>query len=246
MKQTALIYGFFGILIGLTIGFWIANAFNRNFPAPPSRQNSVSLQSDQQSQMASEKLSREEVKNTFAAAENRKDDLDFQKKLGLSLARYAAVQNDTSFLSELIVLLERANRLSNEKDAEILTALAEVSFTKAGENSDSTLYQKARILYQQAVRLKPDNADFKTAYAATFLFSKPNQPEVAITELSSILKQSPQHEEALRLLTLALIQSDKLELAERKISELKKINSDNPTIPDLEAQLKQNKIKIKR
>ncbi|HEX8196146.1 MAG TPA: tetratricopeptide repeat protein, partial [Pyrinomonadaceae bacterium] len=192
------------------------------------------------------KLSPDEIKAAFAAAENRKEDPVFQKNLGLALSRYAKVQSDSSFLPELITLLERANRLSNEKDTEVLTALADVYFIQAREKFEASLYEKARNLYQRAISLDPDNADIKTAYAYTFLFSKPAKPEAAITELNSILKQNPNDEGALQLLILALIQSNKIEIAGQKLSELKKINPNNTAISDLEAQLTQHKINLNR
>ena len=246
MKFGVLIYGLFGLLIGLVIGFWIANAVNRNFSPPLVNQNPISLQQTKAPENSGEKLSLDEIKAAFAAAENRKEDAVFQKNLGLALTRYVKVQNDSSFLSELITLLERANRLSNEKDTDVLTALGEVYFIQAQEKSEARLYEKSRNLYQRAIRLNPDNADIKTAYASTFLFSKPANPEAAITELNSILKQNPNNEDALQLLILALNQSDKIEIAEQKLSELKKINSSNPAIPNLEAQLIQNKINLTR
>ena len=246
MKIGVLIYGFFGLLIGLVIGFWIANAVNRNLSPPLVNQNPISLQQTEAPENSGEKLSPDEIKAAFAAAENRKEDAVFQKNLGLALSRYAKVQNDSSFLPELITLLERANRLSNEKDTDVLTALGDIYFIQAQEKSEARLYDKSRNLYQRAIRLNPDNADIKTAYASTFLFSKPANPEAAITELNSILKQNPKDENALQLLILALNQSDKIEIAEQKLSELKKINSNNPAIPDLEAQLTQNKIKLNR
>ncbi|HEX8266726.1 MAG TPA: tetratricopeptide repeat protein [Pyrinomonadaceae bacterium] len=244
MKIGVLIYGFFGLLIGLVIGFWIANAVNRNLSPPLVNQNPISLQQTAAPENSGEKLSPEEIKAAFAAAENRKEDAVFQKNLGLALSRYAKVQNDSSFLPELITLLERANRLSNEKDTDVLAALGDVYFIDAQEKFEARLYEKTRNLYQRAIRLNPGNADIKTAYASTFLFSKPANPEAAITELKSILNQNPNNEEALQLLILALIQSNKIETAEQKLYELKKINSNNPAIPDLEAQLTQNKIKI--
>lgn len=246
MKIGVLIYGFFGLLIGLVIGFWIANAVNRNLSPPLVNQNPISLQQTATPDNSGEKLSQEEIKAAFAAAENRKEDAVFQKNLGLALSRYAKVQSDSSFLPELITLLERANLLSNGKDTEVLTALGDVYFINAQEKSEPGLYEKARNFYQSAVRLSPDNADIKTAYASTFLFSKPANPEAAITELNSILKQNPNNEDALQLLILALNQSGKIEIAGQKLSELKKINSNNPAIPDLEAQITQNKIKINR
>ncbi|HEX8567470.1 MAG TPA: tetratricopeptide repeat protein [Pyrinomonadaceae bacterium] len=246
MKIGVLIYGFFGLLIGLVIGFWIANSVNRNFPPPLVNQNPISLQQTKAPENSGEKLSPDEIKAAFAAAENRKEDAVFQKNLGLALSRYAKVQSDSSFLPELITLLERANRLSNEKDTDILTTLGDVYFIQAREKSEAGLYEKARSLYQSAVRLRPDNADIKRAYASTFLFSKPAKPEAAITELNSILKQNPSDEDALQLLVLALIQTNKVEIAGQKLSELKKINPDNPAVPDLEAQLTQNKINLNR
>lgn len=246
MKIGVLIYGFFGLLIGLVIGFWIANAVNRNLSPPLVNQNPISLQQTAAPENSGEKLSPEEIKGAFAAAENRKEDAVFQKNLGLALSRYVKVQNDSSFLPELITLLERANRISNEKDTEVLTALGDVYFIQAQEKSEASLYEKSRNFYQNAVRLNPDNADIKTAYASTFLFSKPAKPEAAITELNSILKQNPNDEDALQLLVLALIQSNKIEIAGQKLSDLKKINPNNPAISDLEAQLTQHKINLNR
>lgn len=246
MKYGAFIYGFCGLLIGLVIGFWIANAVSRNVSSPHISGNLISLEKKQTPENGGENLSREEIASAFAAAENRKEDAAFQKELGLALSRYAKVQNDFSFLPELIALLERANRISSEKDADILAALGDAYLIQAQEKSEPNLYEKARNLYRQAVRLKPDNAGFKRAYAVSFLFSKPAESEAAISELNSVLKQNPNDESALELLVLALIQSNKVEIAEQKLSEIKKNNPNSRAIADLEAQLNQNKIKLNR
>lgn len=246
MKQSAFIYGFFGLVIGLVIGFWIANFYTRNLPAPLPAQNPISVQANREPEKTGEKLSREEILASFAAAENRKEDSDFQKKLGLALAGYSTVQNDRSFLPELIALLERANRLADEKDVEILTALADLYFIQGGEKSDPAFYDKARNVYQRAIILNPGNADLKAAHAATFLYSKPPRADAALAELNSILKQNQNHEFSLQLLILALIQTNQIQTAGQKLAELKKLNAANPAIPDLEAQLSQNKINSNR
>ncbi|MDQ4120030.1 MAG: hypothetical protein M3209_01005 [Acidobacteriota bacterium] len=245
MKQGTLIYGFVGLVIGLVGGFWAANTVARNFSQPFVNQKSIPLKQEQQPAGNSEKLTGEEIKASFAAAESRKDDFVFQKKLGLALARYAAAENDASFLPELINLLERASRLANEKDFEILMTLADVYFFQAREKNDPDLYDKSKELYQRAIRLNPDSAEAKMAYASTFLYSKPPRPDAAVKELNLILKQFPRNEGVLQLLISALIQSGDVEIAEQRLSELKKINSNNPAIPDLESQLTQNKIKLK-
>jgi predicted Zn-dependent protease len=235
----ALIFIFVGLLIGLTIGFWIANAFNRTVSlSTENQQNSVSVQSAAAPEENVEKLSREEIKAAFASAENR--DFAFQKDLGLALYRYSKLQNERSFLPQLIKLLESANRLSNEKDVEILSAFADVLFVTGSENPVQV--EKARNLYQKAIKSDPSDENVKTAYASTYLFSKPAQPVAAIAELNRVLRQNPQNEIALQLLVLALIQSEKFDVAEQKLSELEKINPNNSAVPDLKVQLTQNEL----
>jgi tetratricopeptide (TPR) repeat protein len=238
VKKGALIYGFFGLVIGLTIGFWVANAFNRTVSLSTVNQNPVSAPQPAPPENNVEKLSQEEIKAAFASAENR--DAAFQKDLGLALYRYSKLQNDSSFAPQLIKLLERANHLSNEKEIEILVALADTLFN-AGQD-DAIIVEKARNLYQKAVKLKPSEANIKTAFASTYLFSKPPIPEAAISELNAVLKQHPQNESALQLLVFALIQNGKSDAAEQKLSELEKINPNNSALPDLKVQLAQNKL----
>lgn len=241
MKKSALIYGFVGLVIGLTIGFWVANVFNRAVSRSSVNHDSVSAkQTTAPEDDRVEKLSPEEIKAAFASSENRKEDAAFQKELSLALYRYSKIQNDSSFLPELLKLLERANKSANEKDAEILIALADTAFN-FGQNK-TNFAEKARNLYLKAIKLNPSDSNIKTALASTYLFSKPAEPETAISKLDAILKQDPQNEGALQLLVSALIQTGEFDLAEQKLSDLEKINPNNSAIPDLKVQLTQTRL----
>lgn len=240
MKNGALVYCLGGLVIGLIIGFLIANVVNRNVRLPISAQTPAAT-NNRQTENAPESLSREEIKAAFASAEERKEDAAFQKNLALALYRYAKVQNDSGFLPELQNLLERVNQQTKSADFEVLTALADCYFTQGQEKSNASLIEKSQDFYRQAVKLNPANTDAKIALASTHLFTKPAQPEKALQELNSILEQNPKNEPALQVIVLALIQDKKNEAAARRLSELKEINPENPAISDLEAQLAQKK-----
>lgn len=241
MKKGALVYCLGGLVIGLIIGFLIANAVSRNVRLPIAAQ-APAVTNNRQTEDAAERLSREEIKAAFASAEERKEDAAFQKNLALALYRYAKVQNDSGFLPELQNLLERANLQSKSADFEVLTALADCYFTQGQEKSNAGLIEKSQDFYREAVNLNPANTVVKIALASTHLYTKPSKPEKAVQELNLILKQNPKNEPALQVIVLALIQGKKNEAAAQKLSELKKINPNNPTIADLETRLAQNKI----
>jgi predicted Zn-dependent protease len=241
VKKGALVYCLGGLVIGLISGFLIANAVSRTVPVPIPTQTPAAT-NNRQTKNAAERLSREEIKAAFASAEERKEDAAFQKNLALALYRYAKVQNDSGFLPELQNLLEHVNQQTKSTDFEVLTALADCYFTEGQEKSNASLIDKSQDFYREAVRLNPANTDAKIALASTYLFTKPAQPEKAVRELNSILKQNPKNEAALQVIVLALIQSKKDGEAAQRLSELKEVNPDNPVTADLEAQLAQKKI----
>lgn len=242
MKAETLIYGLAGLVIGLIIGFSVANALNRSFPAQTVNRNITLPETAPSTTNREASLSREEIAAAFASAEIKKDDFTFQKNLGIALTGYAKSQNESDYLPQLAKLLERVNTLSKEKDFDVLMALGDVYFLESQQSGDSNALRKARSAYERAEQLKPEQVDAEIALAATFLFSSSPQPEIAITILNRVSTQNPNHEIALQLLISALIKNGKFDLAEQKLTELKRNNPDNPAIPDLAAQIKQKQI----
>jgi cytochrome c-type biogenesis protein CcmH/NrfG len=144
-------------------------------------------------------------------------------------------------MPQLVKLLERANELSNQRDSEVLSVLADTYFAIAREKRDKDAREKALDAFRQATNLKPEDSALKTAYAAGLIFAEPAQAEKAIKQLEAALKLDPKNQNAMQLLVLALVQTGKTKTAEDKLAELKTLDANNPAIPELENQIAQQK-----
>ena len=76
---------------------------------------------------ATPELSKEEIRKKIVDAEENQNNFTFQKELGLALYRYAIMKRDQELVSEVVKLLERANKL-NPKDYDVLVSLGNAHF----------------------------------------------------------------------------------------------------------------------
>jgi Flp pilus assembly protein TadD len=114
-------------------------------------------------------------------------------------------------------------------------------FFDIGHLSDPASFVEARKYYLKALEMKPDDVDVRTDLGLTYYFGQPSDPQRAITEYRKSLSLDPRHEPTLQNLASALISTGNREEAEKRIDELQQVNSSNPSLPNLRAQLAQSK-----
>lgn len=243
MTKHNILYGLIGLLTGLIIGFFFANSVNqtgggtaRTPPAnarPPANANSGAAQNPEG------ELTEEEVREAIATADKKPDDYELQRNLGLALYRYASFTRDARYLPDVERFLKRASD-ANPKDRDLMVALGHVIFDMA-QQTDTARFAEARAYYQKALQVKPDDADVRTDLGLTYYLAKPSEPQKAIAEYRQSLAIDARHEPTLQHLAAALIVVGNLAEAEKRIEELRAVNSSNPALSNLRAQLAQSK-----
>lgn len=229
MKKSFVILSTIAVVISFIGGFMLANALNRKELEELRKENSR-LKSAQQSSSA---LTDEEIRNKIAEADKRPDDFNFQKGLGIALYRYSVIERETKYLPDVVRLLERAARL-NPQDFETQVALGDVSFDLAQISKDESQYEKAREFYRNALKIKPQEVDIQSSLALTYLQSNPPDYDKAVAELKKALTMNANHERSLESIVRALAAQGKNSEARVYLDKLKKINSQNKSIPELE------------
>jgi tetratricopeptide (TPR) repeat protein len=248
VKYSAALFCAGGLVIGLVIGFSIANAISRNEinqirtvtelkPATPPEKSPVL-----NDKTNADVLSEEEIRQAVARADSNKNDIDLQRKIGLALYQYAKMQRQIDFLPAIRGILQRVKIRSSE-DFEISAALGEISFLIGQEPGKSEYLSESRKYYETALKLKPENLELRTDLGSTYLFANPPEPRKAIAEYLQVIRKKPLDERALQFLATALLMTENTAEAEKRIGELRQVNPENSALPDLSVQLAQKKLK---
>lgn len=244
MTKHNILYGFIGLLVGLIIGFLFANSVNQNGGGaartqPPAQPRSNASANNNSPANSSEELTEEEVREAIATADKKPDDFELQRNLGLALYRYASFTQDARYLPDVERFLKRAYD-ADPKDRDLTVALGHVVFDMA-QQTDAARFADARTYYQKALQMKPDDADVRTDLGLTYYLAKPSDPQKAIAEFRQSLAIDARHEATLQHLAAALIVVGNHTEAQKRIEELQAINSSNPALSNLRAQLAQSK-----
>ncbi len=255
MSKSKILFVAIGLLSGFVIGFGFANAVNhkerdelraevQRLRATPQKTNGASAAASRfaTDDANNRPLSENEIQDAIKTADARSDDLYLQKNLGQALYAYARRTPDAAaaYLPDVARLLKRACD-ANPKDREALVALGNVLFDIAQKSSEPARFSEARIYYEKALALKSNDANIRSDLGLTYYFGQPADPQRAIAEYRRSLVIDPRHEPTLQNLAAALIKTGQREEAERRINELQSLDASNPALPDLRAQLQQNR-----
>ncbi|GIU83104.1 MAG: tetratricopeptide repeat protein [Acidobacteria bacterium] len=226
MNKKALAISIVAVLISFIGGFLLANALNKR-ELDRLRQENAKLQSENRNLT----LSDEEIQAKLTEADRKADDFNFQKSLGIALYRYSIISQEPKYLTDVAKLLERASN-ANPNDFETLAALGDVNFDLGQIKKDNSYYEKARKAYQEALKIRPKDADVQNSIGATYLLSEPPDHEKAIAEFQKALTINPNHEKSLENLIRAYLAQGKNKEAEEVKSRLREVNPQNQILAD--------------
>jgi Tfp pilus assembly protein PilF len=263
VNTKTIIYLAVGLLVGFIVGFVLANSINKEEDArlrgELARLRSGGAQKDAGQSSASRAqgaagaqkaasgaddefptLTDEELKKAVTKADASPTDAELQKKAGKGLYVYALQKGEASILPDVARILKRAHEL-DAKDYDTTVMAGNAYFILARNGGDAAQYADARKLYEDALSLKPDDLIVRTSLGLTYFYAKPSDPRRAIREYRQALKTDPKQEMALQSIVAALIETGDLKEAETRLGELKRVNSANPDLANLRAQLEQKK-----
>lgn len=223
---------------GFVAGFWLANSINRSVApaatsAPATNSNSAAASSDTE-------LSDAEIRAKIAEADRNPTNLSFQRDLGVSLYRYAAMKQDAGLLADASRILERAATLDG-KDFDVLVALGNAYFDIGFYKKDATSFQKARDIYAKALSIKPSEPDVTTDLGLTYFLQDPPDNAKAAVELEKVAGANPNHDRSLQFLVRVYLKLNRIGDAEKTLSKLKSVNPSNSAIKELEALVGEQK-----
>jgi tetratricopeptide (TPR) repeat protein len=225
-------------VLSFVAGFLFANTLNRReltanqagTEAPKTVQNS------NVSDPAELTLTSEEIQKKIASADENPGNFTFQKNLGMSLYRYAAIKEDAALLPDALRIMERALAMQ-PADRDLQIGIGNAYFDKGYFNKDNDSLVKSREFYRKALTSKPTDADVRADLALTFFLHEPSDLETAVTEFEKALASDPKHERALQFLTQTLIKQNELAKAAATLEKLKQANPSNTAIGELTSLL---------
>ncbi len=224
---------------GFVAGFWFANSINRSAgsvaPDQASNTNSSTV-----TQGSDTELSDAEIRAKITEADSNPRNLSFQRDLGVSLYRYAAMKQDIGLLSESARILERAKAL-DPRDHDVIVALGNAHFDIGFYRKDAASFQKARDIYLEALKLKPADADVATDFGLTYFLQEPPDYPKAQAQLEKVTSNNPDHDRSLQFLVRTYLKQNKLSDAEKTFAQLKSVNSNNQAIPELASLIEAQK-----
>ena len=247
-----------GLLLGFLVGFFLANAINREEQerlrsevaglkaggAPRGGANAGAGGEGRQAAAPGgddfPTLSDEQLANAVRQADASPSDAELQQKVGQALYFYAWEKGNVQILPEVGRILKRAHAL-DPKNYRTTVIAGDAHFLIASQGGDAAVLGEARKFYEAALASNPDDAQVRTNLGRTYFFDKPPDPRRAVREYRRALQADPRHELSVQSLAAALIETGELEEAARRLDELEKLTPSNGELPGLRARLEQKR-----
>ena len=220
------------VVLSFVGGFLLANTINRS-ELTALRGENERLKNSQSSQGNSTDLAltNEEIDKKLSEAEQKPEDFNFQRSLGLALYRYAAMKQDPELVDKAIPVLERANRL-NPADYDAMVGLGNALFDRGYLRKDNAALESSRQIYIKALEQKPTDKDVRTDLGLTYFLQQPPDYPTAIKNFKQNLDADPKHERSLQFLVQALSKNGQNEEASKYYAALRAIDPSNPTLEE--------------
>lgn len=223
MNKSNFFFGIGGVLVGLVIGFLVANNINRN--AFTQSQTNVHNQQfpNQTSGDMRQSQQMPQIAETLEKAEKEPNNFEAQLK---AAELYVQIQK----FDKAAEFYEKANKIKPD-DYETIVLVGNAYF-------DAQNYETAEKWYLQALEKKPDDTNVRTDLGITFLERQNPNFERAIKEFQNSLTKNPKHEPSLYNLGIAYFKMGNKEELQKTIQKFEQANPNSQLL----ARLKQNTI----
>jgi tetratricopeptide (TPR) repeat protein len=231
MKKDNLMFGVFGLIVGLVVGFVFANSVNKTAavaapgsPVPGSTATSLSgnpaLPPDHPPLGTSSgdmgNTPGEIVPQVAAAIEKAKSEpKNFEAQMTAADLYYQIQRYE-----EAAQFYEAAHKLK-PADAEPMIKMGNSLF-------DADKYTEAETWYLQALEKEPKNVNVRNDLGLTFFLRQPRDVDRAITEFKAALVLDPEYEITLQNLTLAYTEKGDTANFNQTLTKLRQVNPKNP------------------
>ena len=233
--QKNISFGVIGLIIGLVIGFFVANKINRQEVAqqnsPHSEINAPFL--DQQTQAVSVKPNEQsgggmlpEIAETLDKAKTEPNNFEAQMKAGDMYAKIQKFDTAAEFY-------EKGSQI-NPENYEALVLIGNTYF-------DSKQFEKAEKWYEQALAKKPDDVNVRTDLGITFVERANPDLDRAVKEFQTSLQTNPKHEPTLYNLGVAYYKKGNIAEAQKMLAQLESTNPNSQLTTKLKQILSEQK-----
>lgn len=234
MKKENIMFGVFGLIVGLVVGFVFANSVNKtgidrpaviasnsspsSNPAMPPDHPPLGGSTGDSTQTAPVA----QVMESIEKAKQQPQDFEAQMT---AADLYYQIQR----FEDAAKYYEAASKL---KPAE-----AEPMIKAGNAYFDGEKYEIAETWYLRALEKDPKNISVRTDLGLTFFLREPRDIDRAIKEYKTSLAINPEHEISLQNLALAYGEKGDKENLKLTIEKLKKVNPKNPAVIKSEGTL---------
>ncbi|MFL6374024.1 MAG: tetratricopeptide repeat protein [Pyrinomonadaceae bacterium] len=244
MDKNTVLYVIAALLLGFIGGFLLANSINRSEFAslraqaaqPAAAKTNTNTNAPSSPSDTEPSLTDDEIRAKIAEADRNPTNFEYQKNLGTALYKYASMKDLPNLLPDTIRLLERADSVNN-KDFDVLVALADAHFDTGFQKKDPGEFQKARDIYARALALHPNDADVETDNAITWYIQPSPDYIKSAAALEKIVSANPKHTRSMQFLAQSYIKLGRTADAQKVVDKIKTVDPSDNAIPDLTKQI---------
>jgi tetratricopeptide (TPR) repeat protein len=230
MNSNTVLVAIVTLVIGLAAGFMIANKVNRS---ELGAVRTVTDTTQSNSNVGSElDLTDNEIDAKLSEADASSNDIQFQKRLGISLYRYGTMKRDASIIEKALVPLGRANTIAPD-DKEIISTLGNAYFDIGYFKKENGPLVKSRDYYEILLKARPDDIETRTDLGLTYFLVEPPDFEKAAIEFQRSLEKDPKHEKTLQFYVQTLVKLNRTKEANDALAKLRAANPKNPALSEL-------------
>jgi tetratricopeptide (TPR) repeat protein len=215
MNKNGFLFGAACLMVGLVIGFFAANAINRNQIAQSNPTQKAPLQDAQvpnilvKDQPARNGAMLPDVSVVIDKANNEPNNFEAQTKAG---DMYAKIQR----FDKAVESYEQANRI-DPNDYETIVKIGNSYF-------DSREFETAQKWYERALAKKPNDINVRTDLGITFVEREKPDLDRAVKEFQTSLETNPRHEPTLYNLGIAYLKKENFEETQQVLRQLEDVN----------------------
>lgn len=219
--QRTLLFGIGGLIIGIAIGFWLANSLNRSMTVAGA------LPSDHPAMpgMASPGTAQDDIQQLIELSEREPQNFSVQMRTGDLYAQIGRFDSAIEFYKRGIEL--------RPDDPKAHLVLGNAYF-------DSRKFDLAAEQYEKVVGFEPEDHDARSDLAGALIEKDPPELDRAVNELQRVIAVVPDHNAALYYSALAHIKRGEKEKAGEFVARLRSARPDSNLITRLDQLLAGN------
>ncbi len=214
----SIIFGLVGLVVGLFIGFFVANKINSDAPTTVISQNQPNAPTAATNPQVQNIVVKDQpasggmmpdITDILDRAKNQPGSFEAQMKAGDTYEKIKGFDKAVTFY-------EAAHKI-NPDDYDLIVKIGNTYF-------DAKQFEKAEKWYEQALAKKPADMNVRTDLGITFVERAAPDYDRAVKEFQTSLQTNPKHEPTLYNLGIAYFKQGKMEEAAKVLAQLESIN----------------------